>query len=229
MFYNPINCRRLEEQVVALEKKPVQTGKILFYGDDLFAGWENILEDKESYVNHGLMGATAEDLLYYYGRLVRPYKPKMLVISFGYRDIGYGGWGYSPEEAMSNLNRIVCWAKTDFPGIQILLTELTPLVQDRWVGGSHDNDNWVYSYNVNDRFNELMRLYAGNTKDLHILTFWDKEVFFETPEDVGQYRKLRIDLSDEDGYYNETHYNAAGYAVMESLVRPAVEEVLHYV
>ena len=223
MFHHPIDCRRLEKQVVQLEQKEVETGKILFYGDDTFACWEHILEDKSSYINHGLRGATAEDLLYYYHRLVRPYKPSILVISFGYNDIGCLGWEYSPEEAMTNITRLCHWAKTDFPGIQILLTEMTPLVQDRWVGG--ERDEWVYFFHVTDSFNEQLRLFAQTTENVHILTLWDKAEFFETAEDVGKPRKIRLDLYEED----EIHYNAAGYEVLAKLVRPAVAEVVNYV
>ena len=98
-----------------------------------------------------------------------------------------------------------------------------------FVGGGGGNDNWVYFFHVNDRFNELMRVYAANKEDVHILTFWDKACFFETPEDVGKYRKIRIDICDEGDYYDETHYNATGYEVLASVLRPKLQEVLQYV
>ncbi len=223
MFDILANPRRLEEQVVALEQQPVQTGKILFYGDDVFACWDGILEDRSEYVCHGLNGATAEDLLYYYGRLVRPYKPKVLVISFGYSDFGYKKWDYSPEEIMANLTRLCHWAKTDFPGIQILLTEQIPWLEFRWYGG--DREDWVGGYHIFRRLNELTRLFAQTTENVHVLTLWDKEVFFETPEDVGKPRKIRQELYEED----DLHFNAAGYEVMAEILRPAVAEVLNYV
>lgn len=218
MFEIPVNPRRLEEEVARLEEKPVQTGKILFFGDRVFAGWEDILEDRDGYVNNSLDGATAEDLLYYYGRLVRPYQPKMLVISVGDNDMGYQKWEYSPEEVIANLTRMCHWAKTDFPTMPILLLEYQVCVRDKWHGG--DRDEWVYPYHCIPRYNDMLRQFAATTENVHVLTLWDKPQFFETPEDVGKPRKIREDLYEED----ELHFNAAGYKVMADILRPEVDK-----
>ena len=218
MFDIPVNPRRLEEQVAALEQKEVETGKILFYGDRVFAGWEGILEDTSAYVNNSLDAATAEDLLYYYGRLVRPYKPKMLVVSVGDHDMGYLNWEYSPEEVMANLARLCHWAKTDFPGMPILLLEYQVCARDKWHGS--ERDEWVYPYHCIRRYNDLVRQFAATTENVHALTLWDKPEFFETAEDVGNPRKIREDLYEED----ELHFNAAGYELLAGFVRPEVDK-----
>lgn len=34
-----VNLKRLEKDIIAIEQKPVQKGKILFYGDSCFRRW----------------------------------------------------------------------------------------------------------------------------------------------------------------------------------------------
>jgi len=84
-FYGKLKF--LEKPVEELEAKPVEKGKILFYGHSLFTRWSNAYGNRElsedlrlkdgslGCVNHGFGGSTSEDLLYYYDRLVRPYAP----------------------------------------------------------------------------------------------------------------------------------------------------------
>ena len=102
MYDIPIKLNWLEKDIQRYEAMPMQTGKILFYGHSLFTRWskkEYVTKTLEEMIlgkngeqvclNHGFGTSTSEELLYYYDRLVRPYKPKVLVISLGYRDMGY--------------------------------------------------------------------------------------------------------------------------------------------
>ena len=67
-------------------------------------------------INRGFGSSCAEHHLYYYSRMVKPLEPKVLV----YTPISnFAPFGYSVEEAWELGQRVIAWAETDFPGIQI--------------------------------------------------------------------------------------------------------------
>ena len=105
------------------ESYPVETGKILLYGSSFFRNWgyDRAKEQWKRYagldvVNHGFGTSSADDLLYYYDRMVRPYKPRALVLATMSNDVSFG---YGAKDIMEVEARIIQWAKADFPGIPI--------------------------------------------------------------------------------------------------------------
>ena len=86
MYGSRLRVKRFEDRVLAYESVPVETGKILFYGDSLFtrcsfitkAGADNprlvdevrMKDGSQACINHGFGTSSADDLLYYYDRLV---------------------------------------------------------------------------------------------------------------------------------------------------------------
>lgn len=229
MYDIPVDLKSLEKEVIKYEQEPIEKGKILFYGHSLFTRWglpkwgyrrmdEDIrMKDGSlAVVNHGFGTSTAEELLYYYPRLVRPWEPKALVIAtFGNENM----YGYSPEETMVNVSKICHWARTDFPGIKIFLCEDHPrpsgkdtTVPDRWNGGKIRRE----------RYNELIRLYAQTHEDTELVELWNRPEFFETPEDVGNFRKVREDIFVDD----KVHPNQAGYDIYGKIFREVLDDLL---
>ena len=230
MYDISVDLKWLEKEVVAYEQEPVETGKVLFYGHSMFTRWgapqwgyrplaEDIRAKDGSLacVNHGFGTSSSEELLYYYPRLVRPWAPKALVIMTFTNDQMYG---YSPEDTMTNIAKICHWARTDFPGIKLFLIEEHPHPSTKNPGNIPDIR--VNYYNRKDKYNELLALYAQTHEDTKVITLWDKPEFFETPEDVGNPRKVREDIFVED----KVHLNQAGYDVFGPIVRQALDEVL---
>ena len=92
-----------------------EQGLILFYGSSGFTRWtpkyqhrplEEDIRMKDgslAVVNHGFGTSTSEELLYYYDRMVRPWEPRALVVSIVHND---RGWGYSPNEILTNLAKL---------------------------------------------------------------------------------------------------------------------------
>jgi len=87
-----VDLNRYGETVKNCLSKPVRTGKVLLYGSSFFRVWgyerslEQLLEasgGELETVNHGFGGATVDELLYHYPRLVAPYAPKAMVIIDG--------------------------------------------------------------------------------------------------------------------------------------------------
>jgi len=55
---------------------------ILFVGDSTFTRWKTIHDDLPGYtvINRGFGGSTMSDLLFFFDRVVVPYKPRMIVV-----------------------------------------------------------------------------------------------------------------------------------------------------
>ena len=83
---------KFKNEVAAYEAEPIQEGLIMFYGDSAFTRWSekfgntNLADDIRNKdgslaaVCHGLGGSNADQLLYWYNRMVLPWKPRALVL-----------------------------------------------------------------------------------------------------------------------------------------------------
>ena len=202
---------RFEASVEELEQKPLETGKILFYGDSGFTRWslkygnrplEEELPGRNgelAVLNHGLGGSTTEELLYYYPRAVKPWKPKALVFMTYLNDIGFG---YSPEDVLDLQSRIFAYARQDVPGIRILACDVRPTAKHL--------DDPVAMRGVLSKcleYNELLENYCAKHSDVTLVRHITSPLFFEDPADVGDYLKIRRDIFVEDA----VHFNQQGY------------------
>ena len=125
----------LEEQVRICEEEICEKGQIVFYGPSYFRRWSRLYDmtpmaemikapsGKQCVINRGFGSSCAEHQLYYYPRMIRPLAPKVLV----YNSHANGAcFGYSDEESWELAQRVVAYAKTDFPGIHIYLVGAHP-------------------------------------------------------------------------------------------------------
>ena len=229
MFDIPMNLKLLEDRVIAYEQEPIVKGKILFYGHPLFTRWGSpkwgyrrmdedirMKDGSLAVVNHGFGTSTSEELLYYYDRLVRPWEPRALVIASYSND---GMYGYSPEQVMDTIARLLHWARTDFPGIRLYLVEDEPhpkgkdaTIKDLWNNGKHKRE----------KYNEMIHIYAQTHEDTQVIELWNRPELFETPEDVGNFHKVRDDIFGPD----QVHFNQAGYDIAAKIFREALDELL---
>ena len=229
MFGIPMDLKSLESSIVAYEQEPIEKGKILFYGHSLFTRWghptwgyrrmdEDIRAKDGSLavVNHGFGTSTSEELLYYYNRMVKPWEPRALVVATFAND---GMYGYGPEQTMDVLARLLAWARTDFPGIKLYIVEDHPRPSGK---DATIKDLWNAAKHKRERYNEMIHIYAQTHEDTQVIELWNQPEFFETPEDVGNFRKVRDDIFVGD----KVHPNQAGYDILGPIFRRALEEVL---
>lgn len=229
MYNNPITLNWLEKEIVKYEQEPIQKGLVMFYGHSLFTRWgspkwgyrrmdEDIRAKDGSLavVNHGFGTSTSEELLYYYDRMVRPWAPRALVIATYAND---GMYGYSPEEVMINISKLCHWARTDFPGIKLYLVEDHPRPNGK---GATIRDEWNNGKNKREKYHRLLRIYAEEHPDTKVIELWNQPELFETPEDVGNFQKVRDDIFVED----KVHPNQAGYDILGPILKKALDEVL---
>lgn len=229
MFDIPMDLKLLEKEIIAYEQEPIEKGKILFYGHSLFTRWgapkwgyrrmdEDIrMKDGSlAVVNHGFGSSTSEELLYYYPRMVRPWEPKALVLATYAND---GMYGYGPDEVMRNISKILHWARTDFPGIKLFLVEDHPRPNGK---DFNKKELWNSNRIKRERLLEMFHAYAASHEDTQVIRLWNQPELFETPEDVGDYKKVREDIFAKD----KVHPNQAGYDILGPIFRKALDELL---
>ena len=226
MFGSKLKVKRFEDRVLAYESVPVETGKILFYGHSLFtrcsfitkAGVDNpklvdevrMKDGSQAIVNHGFGTSSADDLLYYYPRLVRPYKPRVLVLATGGNDIGFG---YSAKEIMEIQARVIDWAQADFPGIKIYCFGPSPSI--KYKGAA------TYATRLRAEYDQILEDYCARKENVTYVSLVKQPFFYETPEDVGNRDKVRDDLFVPDG-----HMGPEGYALFMDFLRELLDEYL---
>ena len=198
MFDTRVNLTRLEKEVLEYEKAEIEPGKILFWGDSGFTRWrerfgnrplESVILGKDgskAIVNHGIGGATAEELLFYYPRMVQAWKPRALVLK-AYANDDY--FGYSPREILSLQAKILDYARVHMPGIRFYLCDIS--VRTRYTDNDiawHTWESRAYEYN------RLLQEYCGKHEDCTYVCHSQSPLFFADPADVGDYRKVRRDI-----------------------------------
>ena len=229
MFDIPMDLKSLEKSIIAYEQEPIEKGKILFYGHSLFTRWGSpkwgyrrmdedirMKDGSLAVVNHGFGTSTSEEQLYFYDRMVRPWEPRALVIATYANDAMYG---YGPEQTMANLSKMLHWARTDFPGIKLFVVQPHPTPSGK---DSKLPDKWNNGANKRKYFLEMLDIYEQTHDDTKIIRLWNQPELFETPEDVGNFHKVREDIFVED----RVHPNQAGYDIFGRIFREALDELL---
>lgn len=225
MFGSKLEVKQFEKNILQYESVPVQTGKILFYGHSLFtrcsfistAEPKNPLLEEEvrmkdgsqAIVNHGFGTSCADDLLYYYDRMVRPYKPRALVLATMANDRGYG---YSNKDIMEILARIVNWAQADFPGIRIYCFSHFPHLRD--FGPAIVNNDIEY--------NQFLEDFCARTENCIYVPLAQQPFYYNDPADIGDLSKVRDDIFDPD----QIHLNPLGYQLFMDFIRELLDDML---
>ena len=198
----------MEKAVCKYEEEPIEKGQIVFYGPSNFTRWsakwghpslrEALLgkSGKPCAINRGFGSSCSEHQLYYYPRMVRPLEPKVLV----YSPLGnYSSFGYSFEEAWELAQRVIVYALTDFPDIQIYLCN-----------AHRRRENTETELCNMEKHNAILKAFAENTPNCHYLNVFD-------------YAPLQsADVFVEDG----THYNKKGYDTYAEFFKVALKHEL---
>lgn len=200
-----VTLHRYEEQIAGMEtamaESPPEPGGILLYGSSTMAHWRRDGMDRDHLaplpvINHGFGGSTAEEALYFYHRLVWPVKPAVLAYYEGPNDFGSG---YTPSQVLAFTHRLFEWCRQDFPGIRFVIFGLkhSPALKR----------HLARIRNLNRRFSD----YADRRADTDFvdLTPIDREAR------GARLRELYVD--------DDLHHTPAGYRLLASLVRPAIE------
>ena len=210
-----VQLNRHEEKIRSYEAYPIETEKLLLYGSSFFTNWgferareqcSAATDGRLQVVNHGFGGATADELLYYWDRMVRPYRPKAIVFRPGINDINKG---LNAQETFFLTKRLVEFALNDNPDVRLAMVNV------------FDN-----AYLTEEKFaqtleyNHLCEQYAVSEGNL---TYIDLNPFFhENPADCGTQKKLR-NVFVSDGL----HLTDDGYVEMAQYLAPRMESILN--
>jgi len=198
------DLKLFEEEVAQIVSFPVETGCALFYGSSSIRLWgkERLAKQMQPVrtLNHGIGGSTAEQCLYRYGTLVRPYAPSLLVWYCGTNDIALG---YSPEEVFALSLRVFEWTRNDFPESRLLvLSTMHNRLRDELFPQYRELNRMVSSYckaREDARYLDLVEPLCHDSKG---------------------------EIRDEIFLPDNLHLNDLGYEEMGSLVRPIVLDMM---
>lgn len=210
----PIDLNRYEKSVTEKEQYPVSEGNVVLYGSSFFANWgyerakqqlAGIRQGQVNVINHGFGGGTADEFLYYYPRLIRPYKPSAILWRGGPNDIFSG---LSPEESWIISRRVFEWARKDFPDIRIGILNIFDYRSCK------EEHRPLFA-----RYNNLASAYAAETGGVSYIDI--NGFFYESRADIGTFKNFR-DVFVEDGL----HLTDAAYLELAAYMKPRIEGLL---
>ena len=199
-----------------------EQGLIMFYGPSNFTRWSKdwkhrpLEEDirrkdgSRAAINHGFGTSTVEELLYYYGRLVRPWNPRALVMSCGMGNSS--SLGYTAYEVMMLTARLVDWARHDFPDARLYLQIFGPNTS----GNTESRRK-----NGTLELNEMIECYCARHPDVTLADARKFPAFWQEGH-MGDYDYPRPELYVEDG----VHFNQAGYDVYRDFYLQVLDDIL---
>ena len=194
---------RFENEIRAFEQQDKQNGidkkEILFVGSSSIRMWTTLEEDMQPYqvLNRGFGGATTNEVLQYYDRIIKPYKPQIIVVYVGENDISEGG---NPLETASLNEYLFDKIRHDFKKSKIVYISMKPSIA-RW--------------NLWEDFKK------GNAKIKQLCDSNDAWTYVESADVMlHENGTIRKDIFIEDGL----HMNAEGYELWTKIVKDVLDE-----
>jgi len=173
---------------------PPEKGAVLFIGSSSIRMWESLAEDFPGVkvLNRGFGGSEIADSTHYAGRIIVPYRPRMIVLYAGDNDLANGR---SADQVSDEFKEFVERVRKELPSVKIAFISIKPSLA-----------RWSLVKQMRSA-NEKIRTYIEKQKGLSYI-----DVF--TP--MLQGGEVRKDLFGSDGL----HMNSAGYKLWTSIVRP---------
>ncbi|HEX6829146.1 MAG TPA: SGNH/GDSL hydrolase family protein [Burkholderiales bacterium] len=190
---------RWEPEVQTFEEadrqNPPKAGAILFIGSSSIRLWNTLAEDFAGVdvINRGFGGSEIADSTDLAGRIVVPYRPRMIVLYAGDNDLANRR---SPRQVRDDFAAFVGRVRRDLPGVRIAFIAIKPSLAR------------AYLMEKMREANALVRDYAAGQRDV---AFIDVFTPMLTPEG-----RARPELFVEDGL----HLNRAGYELWRSVIAP---------
>jgi lysophospholipase L1-like esterase len=190
---------RFEAQVASYEAADRATkppaNAILLAGDSQFFRWKTLGEDLPGYtvINRGIDSFQLSDLNFFFDRLVRPYRPRMIVLHVGGNDVNLGK---TPDQILADFKTFVAKVRAITPATPVAFSSITPS-PGRWQQAA-----------TRKIANQIIRDYIAKEKNLHFIDLWDAML---TPD--GQPRE---DIWVED----RIHPNQEGYRIRVRIMKP---------
>jgi lysophospholipase L1-like esterase len=196
------NMKRFQEQNSKLSAPDPKQNRVVFMGNSITEGWENIDPDffaGKPYVNRGISGQTTPQMLVRFTQDVINLKPKVVVILAGTNDIAGNTGPMTLQQTVDNIVSMAQLAKAN--KINVVISSILPVFDYPWKPGLAPADKIV-------TINRMLKEFANNNNCVYLDYFTSM---------ADERKGLKKELG-EDG----VHPNLAGYKVMEPLVEKAI-------
>ena len=190
------SIKSFEENIKSGESKP---GAVMFIGSSSIRLWDlPKWFPKHTAVNHGFGGSEVSDSLHFFDRIVKPLRPKMILMYAGDNDIAKGK---TAEIVHRDFSRFADRVRKDLPeGTRLGFIAIKPSIK-RW--------------NLADEMSKANALIAKDCKSDDQLTYID----IWTPM-LGDDGKPKPELFAKDGL----HLNANGYKMWTRIVQKSLQD-----
>ena len=183
------------------------TGRVVFMGNSITENWAAMhpaFFTDNGYVGRGISGQTTSQMLVRFRQDVLDLEPAILVLHAGINDIAENAGPYSEDRTMAHIQTMVELAMQR--GIRVIIASVLPSIYFFWHPSITDQAPKIVSLNAR------LKAYADGLG----LPYVD----YYTPMVLGDDLALNPAYTD-DG----THPTLPGYAVMEPLIKAAIDRV----
>lgn len=198
---NETYAKEINAYQEADQKQMPPAGAVLFIGSSSIRFWTPTLAQdfpEIPVIDRGFGGSFIRQSTRYADRIVIPYKPKIVVLNAGTNDLAYGN--ENPQQVFQDYKDFVAKIHAALPDTRIIYLTINPTVA-RW---KQEPRNLEVNFLIE-------RFCIENNSPAEKLNFIDPHAQLLTPDGHPQPKLLRPD---------GLHFNADGYKVWASLVRP---------
>ncbi len=200
------NLKRYQDENEALTTPVKIENRVVFMGNSITQGWKETHPDfftVNPFIDRGISGQTTPQMLIRFRQDVIALQPKVVVILAGTNDIAGNTGPSTLEMIMDNLSSMAEVAQANH--IKVILCSVLPAYDYPWKKGMEPNIKIP-------KLNGMIKAYCEKKGFLYL-------DFFSAM------------ANDQNGMIAEytldgVHCTSKGYDVMESLVKPAIKEVL---
>ncbi|MGL6129237.1 SGNH/GDSL hydrolase family protein [Chryseobacterium artocarpi] len=180
---------------------------VVFMGNSITEGWVKSHPEffsENNYTGRGISGQTTSQMLLRFQNDVVALQPKLVIINAGINDIAQNTGIYDPDFTFNNIKAMADIAQKN--GIKVIITSVLPAAAFPWRKEITDAPQKA------DALNKRLKQYADNNK----LIFVDYNTAMRDSKGG-----MREGLS-KDGI----HPIPAGYAIMEPMIKNAINKTL---
>lgn len=193
--------KRVAAYLEADAKAPPAKCRILFIGSATIAGWKSLEADMapDPVIGRGLGGSTVDDEMFFFDKIVTPYRPRAIFVYVGENDIVNG---LTPDEVLSDFTRFMQMKRKELGA--------TPVY---YISAKAAPARLAFARGE-QAANDLIEKLARTQRDLHYIDIshpmWVGGRLFDTLRPI--YREDGIHLSEE------------GYGIITRIIKPYVDK-----